>query len=67
MRLCCRGMDPAGTNHGDKETEEDGERKYKFVAKSERRFPIFAPLEVCRDAEDDEEYSIEECLEREAD
>ena len=60
-------MDPAGTNHGDKETEEDRERKYKFVAKSERRFPIFAPLEVCRDAEDDEEYSVEECLEREAD
>ena len=57
----------AGTNHGDKEAEENGEYKCKFVAKSERRFPIPAPLEICRDDEDNNEGSIEECLEREAD
>jgi hypothetical protein len=35
----------------------------KFVAKGERR-PISTPLEVGRDAEDNQEDSVEERLER---
>jgi hypothetical protein len=58
---------PVGTNHGNNKAEEDGEYEREFVAKSERYFPISAPLEVGRDAENDNEGSVEECLECEAD
>jgi hypothetical protein len=66
MRLLCRGGDPAGTNRGDKEAEENRESKNKFVANGERRFLMPAPLEVGRDGKDDEEDSVEERFEREA-
>jgi len=50
---------------GDKEAEEDGERKDKFIAKGERFLSVTAPLEAGGDAEDDEEDSVEKCLEDE--
>ena len=54
------------TYRGDKKAEEEGESRDKFVAKSERLLSVSTPLEVDRNAEDDEERSIEESLKNEA-
>ena len=60
-RSACLG----GTNRGDEEAEKDGESKGKLATKSERLLFVSAPLEVYRDAEDDEEDSVEKSLENE--
>jgi len=61
----CRAISAGTTNRGDKEAQEDGKSKGKFVSKSERFLFVPAPLEVGRDAKDDEKYSVEEGLEDE--
>ena len=65
VRLCRDGGHPAGTDRGDKEIEEDGERKDEFVAKRERFPSVSAPLETGRNAEGDEEDSVEKSLKNE--
>lgn len=54
-----------GTDRGDEEAEKDRESKGKLATKGERLLLVPAPLEVYRDAEDDEEDSVEESLENE--
>jgi len=61
------GAQSAGTDRGDKETEEDGEYKDKFVAKSKRLLSVSAPLQAGRDTKGDEEDSVEESLKNETD
>lgn len=56
-----------GTDYGDEEEEENRKRKGKFVSKSDRSSSVPAPLDVDRNAEDDEEYSVKESLEDETD
>ena len=65
MRFRCNRVHSTGTDHGNKEAEEDGETKDKFIAKGESLLSVSAPLEADRDAEDDEEDSVEERLESE--
>lgn len=66
VRLWRYEADPPGTDRGDKKTEEDGERKNKFVANGERLPSVSAPLETGRDAKGDEENSVEKSLKDEA-
>lgn len=65
MRLWRYEAHPGGTDRGDKEAEEDGERKDKFVAKSERLPFVSAPLETGRNAKRDEENTVEKGLKNE--
>ena len=64
LRRRCEGHFE-GADRSDKEAENDRESKDKFVSKGESLQFVPGPLEVDRDAEDDEEDAVEEGLENE--